>query len=58
MTKREAGEAVQAAMKEDEMAKTIKQGKKEGDTTKMKAFPDLTDAEVKALVQHVREFKK
>jgi mono/diheme cytochrome c family protein len=49
---------VQAAMKDDEMAKIIKQGKKEGDATKMKAFADLSDAEVKALVAQVRSFKK
>jgi mono/diheme cytochrome c family protein len=49
---------VQAAMKDEEMAKIIKQGKKEGDTTKMKAFTDLSDADVKALITHVRSFKK
>src|SRR5690242_10021542 len=49
---------VQAAMKDDEMAKVIKEGKKEGDKTKMKAFTELTDPEIKALVAHVRSFKK
>ena len=49
---------VQASMKDDEMAKIIKQGKKEGDKTKMKAFTDLSDADVQALVAHVRSFKK
>jgi cytochrome c6 len=49
---------VQAAMKDDEMAKIIKQGKKEGDKTKMKAFTELSDAEIKALVAHVRSLKK
>ena len=49
---------VQAAMKDDEMTDAIKKGKKEGDKTKMKAFPELSDAEVKALVAHVRSFKK
>jgi cytochrome c6 len=49
---------VQAAMTDEEMTKIIKQGKKEGDKTKMKAFTDLTDPEVKALVAHVRSFKK
>jgi len=49
---------VQSAMKDDEMAKTIKQGKKDGDKTKMKAFSDLSDADIKALVAHVRSLKK
>jgi cytochrome c6 len=49
---------VQAAMTDDEMVKIIKQGKKEGDKTKMKAFADLSDADVKALVAHVRSMKK
>jgi mono/diheme cytochrome c family protein len=49
---------VQAAMKDDEMAKIIKLGKKDGDKTKMKAFADLSDADVKALVAHVRSMKK
>src|SRR6266404_2091397 len=43
---------VQSAMKDDEMAKAIKQGKKDGDKTKMKAFTELSDAEVQALVAH------
>ena len=49
---------VQAAMTDEDMTKIIKSGKKEGDKTKMKAFPELSDAEVKALVAHVRSFKK
>src|SRR3954469_11191173 len=49
---------VQATMKDDEMAKIIKQGKKDGDKTKMKAFTDLSDSDIKALVAHVRSFKK
>jgi len=49
---------VQAGMKDEEMTKIIKEGKKEGDKTKMKAFTDLSDADVKALVAHVRSFKK
>jgi cytochrome c553 len=50
---------VQDAMKDDEMAKAIKEGVKDGDKTKMKAFGDaLSDDEVKALVKHVRAFKK
>jgi mono/diheme cytochrome c family protein len=49
---------VQAAMKDDEMAKIIKEGKKDGDKTKMKAFTELSDPEIKALVAHVRSLKK
>lgn len=51
---------VQAGMKDDEMAKAIKDGVKEKDSdkTKMKAFGDLSDQEVKALVAYVRGLKK
>jgi cytochrome c6 len=49
---------VQSKMKDDEMFKAIKEGVKEGDKTKMKAFADLSDDEIKALVKHIRSFKK
>lgn len=50
---------VQAESKDDQMAKTIKEGIKEGDKTKMKAFGDsLSEEEIKALVAHIRSFKK
>jgi mono/diheme cytochrome c family protein len=50
---------VQEGMKDDAMTKAIKEGVKDGDTTKMKAFGDvLSDDEVKALVKFVRDFKK
>ncbi len=51
---------VQDKMKDDEMAKAIKEGvkDKESDKVKMKAFADLSDDEVKALVAHVRSLKK
>jgi mono/diheme cytochrome c family protein len=50
---------VQDAMKDEEMTKAIKEGVKDGDTTKMKAFGDvLSDDEIKALVKYVRDFKK
>jgi mono/diheme cytochrome c family protein len=50
---------VQAAMKDGEMAKAVKDGVKDGDTVKMKGFADtLSDDEVKALVAYVRTFKK
>ena len=50
---------VQAKMKDDEMFKATKEGVKEGDKTKMKAFGDvLSDDEIKALVKHIRSLKK
>ena len=49
---------VQADLKDEKMLKSIKEGIKEDDKTKMKAFTDLTDDEVKALVAYVRAFKK
>ena len=50
---------VQEAMKDEAMIKTIKEGIKEDEKTKMKAFGDiLSDDEIKALVKYVRDFKK
>jgi cytochrome c553 len=50
---------VQAEMKDDAMMKAIKDGVKDGDTVKMKAFGEtLSDDEIKALVKHIRGFKK
>jgi mono/diheme cytochrome c family protein len=49
---------IQADIKDEQMAKAIKEGIKDGDKTKMKAFTDLSDDEVKALVSHVRSLKK
>ena len=50
---------VQEGMKDEEISKAIKEGVKEGEKTKMKAFGDvLSEDEIKALVKHVREFKK
>jgi cytochrome c553 len=49
---------VQAELKDDAMTKAIKEGVKEGDATKMKAFSDLSEDEVKGLVAYVRAFKK
>lgn len=44
---------------DEEAFKITKEGKKEGDKTLMKGFAGtLTDDEIKALVKHVREFKK
>jgi mono/diheme cytochrome c family protein len=51
---------VQAEMKDADMIKAIKDGVKEKDSdkTKMKAFPDLTEEEQKALVAYIRAMKK
>jgi mono/diheme cytochrome c family protein len=50
---------VQEAMKDDKAFKAIKEGVKEGESSKMKAFGEtLKDEEIKALVKYVRAFKK
>jgi mono/diheme cytochrome c family protein len=49
---------VQDELKDGDMTKAIKEGKKDDDKTKMKAFSDLSDDEVKALVAYIRAFKK
>jgi cytochrome c553 len=51
---------VQDAMKDADMIKAIKEGVKEKDSdkTKMKAFPDLSDDDAKALVAYIRKMKK
>ena len=50
---------VQDGMKDDAMIKAIKEGVKDGEKTKMKAFGEaLSDDEIKALVKYVRDFKK
>jgi cytochrome c553 len=52
---------LQASMKDEEMAKAIKEGVKEknSDKVKMKGFAEtLSDDEVKALVAYFRAFKK
>ncbi len=51
---------VQEEMKDADMTKAIKDGVKEKgtDKTRMKAFPDLTDDEVKSLVAYIRGLKK
>ncbi len=51
---------VQGDLKDDEMAKAIKEGVKDADgKTKMKAFGEtLSDAEIKDLVAYVRGLKK
>ena len=50
---------VQNELKDDAMAKAIKEGVKKDDATKMKAFGEiLSDDEIKALVAYVRGLKK
>jgi mono/diheme cytochrome c family protein len=50
---------VQADLKDDAAAKSIKEGVKDADgKTLMKPFDTLSDDEVKALVQYVRSLKK
>ncbi len=50
---------VQEELKDDKATKAIKEGVKEGDKTLMKAFGDiLSDEEIKALIAHIRSFKK
>jgi cytochrome c6 len=50
---------VQVEMKDEAMTKAIKEGVKDGDKTKMKAYGDVLSAdEIKALVKYVRDFKK
>ncbi len=49
---------VQAVLKDEEMIKAIKTGIKEGAVTKMKGFDQLTDDQVKALVEYLRSLKK
>jgi cytochrome c553 len=51
--------AVQAELKDDKAFKSIKEGMKDGDKELMKAFGEkLSDEEIKALVAHMRSFKK
>lgn len=50
---------VQAEIKDDAAAKSIKEGlKSSDDKTLMKPFDTLSDAEIKALVAYVRGLKK
>jgi mono/diheme cytochrome c family protein len=50
---------VQDKMKDEEMAKAIKEGVTKDDKRLMKAFGDsLSDGDIKALVKYIRAFKK
>ncbi len=48
----------QSTLKDETMAKAIKDGIKDGDKTKMKPAEGLSDDEIKAMVAYVRAFKK
>lgn len=48
----------QASMKDEEMLKAMKDGVKDGEKVRMKAVEGLSDDDMKALVQFVRDFKK
>jgi len=50
---------VQAEIKDDKAFKVIKEGLNEGGKKKMDPYADkLSDEEIKALVAHIRSFKK
>jgi len=49
---------VQASFTDDQAAKAIKEGVKQGDKTVMAAVEGLSDDDIKALVAKVRAFKK
>ena len=49
---------VQDSFTDDKAFKEIKGGIKDGDKTRMKPAENLTDADIKALVAHVRTLKK
>jgi cytochrome c6 len=49
---------VQSSFTDDKAFKDIKEGIKDGDKTRMKPAENLTDADIKALVTHIRTLKK
>ena len=55
---KDQSDAAVQALKDEEMFKAIKEGVKDGDKVKMKPAENLSDDEIKALVAHVRSFKK
>jgi cytochrome c553 len=48
----------QSALNEEKAVKAIRDGLKEKNVEKMKPNKLLTDDEIKALIQHIRQFKK
>lgn len=58
-TKDQTDPAYQATLKDDKMFEAVKTGFKEDGKERMKPFADkLTDDEIRALIAHVRKFKK
>ncbi|MBA4146640.1 MAG: cytochrome c [Verrucomicrobia bacterium] len=49
---------VLSEMKDDQSFKSVKEGMKKDDKTLMKPAEKLSDDEIKALVAHIRTFKK
>jgi len=49
---------VQADMKDEDIAKVIKNGITENGKERMKAFTDISDSDVSALAAYIRTFKK
>jgi mono/diheme cytochrome c family protein len=49
---------VQAALKDDQAIKSIKDGLKQGDKVLMQPSKDLSDDDIKAVVAYMRTFKK
>jgi cytochrome c553 len=49
---------VQASFTDEEAFKAIKEGVKDGDKTRMKPAENVTDADIKGLIAHVRALKK
>jgi len=49
---------IQADLKDEDIAKAIKSGITENGKERMKAFSDISDADVTALVGYIRTFKK
>jgi cytochrome c6 len=48
----------QATLKEDKAFKSLKEGIKEGDKIRMKPAEGVSDDDIRALIAHVRSFKK
>ena len=47
-----------AKLTEAKIESTVKEGVKEGDKVRMKAFPDMSEADVKAVAKYVLTLKK
>ena len=51
-------ESYKAQLNDDKAFKSVKEGLKEGEKIRMKPAEGLSDDDIKALVAHVRSFKK